>query len=417
MEKPNQRGATLFSRLGIGLAAVFLVGFGILLWARGGYNFSPGPVTAATKPGVTLEGFASHAAFEDQCSLCHDPLHGNQNTKCIECHTEIASQIQTHQGTHGLLDPTLQCSSCHTEHKGRDFNPVQDALLTFNHNQTNFPLAGIHGQIACTDCHKNNIYDQARPDCASCHQEPPQHVGMFGVACSNCHNSITWKPASVNGVVFNHDAVGFSLVLHAKDYNGQPIGCTTCHTSSDMKNYNPSTCATCHTQHDPTFMQAHITQYGSSCTTCHDGVDRMHNFSHNTFFVLDGAHSTLDCAQCHANQQFHGTPTACSACHQEPTSHAGSFGLKCDACHTTTAWQPAMLKAHSFPLDHGVTTGQVPCQTCHPSTDATYTCYGCHDHQVDEITQRHARVGITDAALAACESCHLDGLVHPAKTP
>ena len=74
MESHDPRNSPLFSRLGIGIAVVFLVGFGIVFWLRGGANFNPGPVTAMAQSGVSYGGFISHAAFENQCSLCHDPL-------------------------------------------------------------------------------------------------------------------------------------------------------------------------------------------------------------------------------------------------------------------------------------------------------------------------------------------------------
>ncbi len=417
MGSPELRSASSYSRLGIGVAVLFLAGFGIAFLLRGWSLFNPGQVTAISKAGVTYGGFSSHAAFENQCSLCHNPLQGNQNTLCIQCHTEIAAEIKGGQGLHAGLVSNQVCSSCHQEHQGRDFNPIQNALLAFDHNLTSFPLSGKHGTIPCADCHANNIYNQAQTSCVSCHSEPVQHAGMFGLDCANCHNSNAWTPATVNGAGYNHETTGFSLALHTKGYDGQPLACTACHTSTDMSHFDQSPCASCHNQHDPTFMQAHLVQYGPDCTTCHDGVDRMHNFSHDAFFTLDGAHAALQCTQCHANYQYRYTATACSACHQEPATHAGIFGLQCAACHTTQAWEPAMLQAHSFPLNHGVTTGQVTCQTCHPTTYADYTCYSCHDHQVDEIKQSHAQVGISGDALTACDTCHLDGQVHQAKTP
>jgi hypothetical protein len=40
----------------------------------------------------------------------------------------------------------------------------------------------------------------------------------------------------------------------------------------------------------------------------------------------------------------------------------------------------------------------------------TNTCYGCHDHTVENIQKSHAKVKLpSGTALEACTACHLDG--------
>ena len=177
----------------------------------------------------------------------------------MNCHSDIASQVQNKQGLHGRLDNVDQCASCHAEHKGRSFDPTNEAVKAFNHNLTGFPLDGKHGQIQCDACHMNNRYDQSKPDCVSCHTEPQVHTGLLGTDCQTCHNSNTWKPASFQAKPFDHTNTRFTLNLHAVDYAGNPINCTTCHTG-DPSNTTTQSCITCHNNHDQTFMQKHLAQ-------------------------------------------------------------------------------------------------------------------------------------------------------------
>jgi hypothetical protein len=134
----------------------------------------------------------------------------------------------------------------------------------------------------------------------------------------------------------------------------------------------------------------------------------MSGFNHEAIFPLDGKHADIPCQDCHAGQVFAGTPKACAQCHAEPAIHAGFFGLDCQYCHTSQAWSPALLRMHSFPLDHGE-EGEVACQTCHTGGYVEYTCYGCHEHEPGDIVEKHQEEGIQDEALLDCVVCHPAG--------
>lgn len=101
-----------------------------------------------------------------------------------------------------------------------------------------------------------------------------------------------------------------------------------------------------------------------------------------------------------------GEPHECSACHEEPTVHAGQFGLNCSRCHTLQAWKPALLTRHTFLLDHGG-EGPVSCQTCHTQTYSEYTCYECHDHNPEQMREKHAEEDIFE--FENCVECHPTG--------
>ena len=368
-----------------------------------------------SSPGVTLQEFNSHADFENNCALCHQPLATEQASLCQECHTDVRSQLEQKIGTHGRLKKVEQCSACHGEHKGREFDPVQTALDTFNHNQTPFPLTGKHAQSECADCHKESIYGGTKSDCAACHIEPALHKGMFGLDCAKCHTDTAWKPGQIKGLAFDHSQANFSMVRHTTGYDNQPLACTTCHNGPTEK-FDQQTCAACHTRHPPAaqpaaidFLTKHVETYGADCLQCHDGADRMRGFKHEQVFPLTGKHSTVTCDTCHAEKKFRSTSGQCIACHAEPEIHLHFFGLKCEYCHASDAWQPALLHAHNFPLDHGG-QGEVACETCHTERYAIHTCYGCHDHTAEGIRNSHKKVELPQGiTLDDCATCHLDG--------
>jgi hypothetical protein len=99
-------------------------------------------------------------------------------------------------------------------------------------------------------------------------------------------------------------------------------------------------------------------------------------------------------------------PHECRACHEEPDVHAEMFGLNCARCHTLAAWKPALLFRHTFELDHGG-EGRVACQTCHTQSYAENTCYECHDHEPQDMEDKHAQEEIYE--FEGCAVCHPTG--------
>lgn len=229
--------------------------------------------------------------------------------------------------------------------------------------------------------------------------------------CHSDHQGRDFNPTLAAVEFFDHGLARFSLVKHETNYDGTDMDCAACHSQGDYGSVADGVCQDCHAGYDPDFMQLHNENYGEECQACHDGLDRMSNFDHGQVFLLEGRHGEIECAECHAKRVFAGTPKQCVACHMEPESHAGLFGLECGACHTATAWIPATLLEHSFPLRHGLESGEPPtaCATCHATSYVEYTCYGCHEHQADEMAQKHSEEGITAAELPACVNCHPGG--------
>lgn len=173
----------------------------------------------------------------------------------------------------------------------------------------------------------------------------------------------------------------------------------------------------------------------------------------------------MDCAGCHQEGHSRGTDPRCAACHAEPSSHAGMFGLDCIQCHNSDAWKPARINGLAFDhaqsgfslIKHTVESDGQPirCAACHAGQAAregekfnTRTCVDCHaahppkDQQpAGEFLTRHIEIYGSDClqchdgtdrmrgfsheavfsltgqhASLACESCHAEKKFHNTPT-
>lgn len=99
-------------------------------------------------------------------------------------------------------------------------------------------------------------------------------------------------------------------------------------------------------------------------------------------------------------------PHSCVSCHAEPEVHANRFGLDCSRCHGLESWTPALLTRHVFALDHG-SEEALECQVCHAANYVEHTCYGCHEHQPEQMATAHTTE--TGYEMSPCGSCHPTG--------
>ncbi len=319
------------------------------------------------------------------CADCHgDEIAHFELAACGECHGRLdKARTDAHRTAFGN-----GCLDCH--------DGKETIGKKFDHNQTGFQLAGVHAGAGCAACHAGarslaDLRDTSQ-DCYACHAKDDEHNGQFGTRCAACHNPEDWEQ-----VAFDHAASAFPLT--GKHQNAD---CETCHQDGIFKG-TPQDCASCHSQDDK-----HNGQFGPDCAACHTTTGwEAASFDHTlASFALTGAHIQVECAQCHTNQVFQGTPTACSACHADPEYHRDLFGSNCENCHNTGAWVPAAYdEPHRFPINHGDSRNS--CQVCHPTMLSAYTCYGCHEHTQANIAGEHREEGISD--FNDCVRCHATG--------
>ena len=352
-----------------------------------------GPAGSLTNANVSNSDHAAlgfsltaHAKLQDGTAFSCKDCHANGYVAfdlpvCTTCHTQMnATTMQAHVTAYGT-----QCLACH--------DGIDTYGKAFDHSTTLFKLTGKHTSLDCYACHKGDLkladMKSTSAQCVACHQKDDNHKGSFGTDCGACHTTDNWTQAT-----FDHSKSAFQLTgAHVN------VACAQCHINNVFKG-TPTTCYACHQSKD-----IHNGSFGQDCGSCHK-TDAWADvtFDHSkSAFPLTGAHVTVACTKCHVNNVFKGTATQCVSCHADPAYHAGLFGTDCASCHTTTAWTPASFKlAHTFPINHGRASS---CQSCHPTTLSTYTCFSCHDQT--QMINRHAEEGITD--ISNCVHCHASG--------
>ena len=431
--------------------------------------------------GFTLVGV--HAT--QQCLTCH--VNGNYslpNAACINCH--LADFNGTTNPPHQSAGFPQDCTICH----GSSITNWTSA--TFNHSTTGFALTGAHTSLQCAQCHVNNNYSLPNGACWNCHQtdyngttNPAHKAANFPQDCSGCHTTTNW-----GGATFNHTTTGFALVgvhatqqcaachvggnytltsaacwnCHQTDYNGAtnpphaaagfPQDCTLCHgtaiTNWTSATFNHATtgftltgahtslqCAQCHVNSNYSLTSAacwncHQADYNTTtnpphaaqgfpqdCSGCHTTTNWLGaTFNHaTTGFTLTGMHATLQCSQCHVNNNYALTSAACWNCHQadynatnNPPHASAGFPQDCSVCHSTTNWSGATFTHPSSPLAltgyHATMLTNNQCSLCHVGNNYTSTpsdCWSCHQTDYNNTTNpNHAAAGFAQT----CNSCH-----------
>ena len=394
------------------------------------------------------------------CASCHTDVHKSEfGTTCDRCHTtrsfvDVARMARAHELTRFPLRGAhvgVSCEGCHTgsvpgqgqyrgrpttcvgchagtfrsatspDHQGAGFS--QDCAschdvstwhsAKYDHNLTQFALAGAHRAVNCAGCHADRVFKGKPMACMSCHAPdynktaaPPHAASAFPTLCTTCHGVQAWK-----GATFDHSTTQFPLT----GAHGLAL-CSGCHADNVFKGKS-SVCQSCHQKDFAASQRPPHSQLGftSACADCHTtaawkGAPYDHSV---TRFPLTGAHRTATCNDCHANGVFRGRVSTCVSCHQgvfdksvNPPHVASGFPVTCQLCHSTTAW-----KGGSF--SHDVTlfplTGAhraASCAGCHGDNifkGKTTSCQSCHQKNFDASARPpHSALGFS----SACASCH-----------
>jgi hypothetical protein len=237
--------------------------------------------------------------------------------------------------------------------------------------------------------------------------------GPLTIPCENCHTAAGWRPIRTVPE-FDHNKTKYPLRgLHEK------VACTLCHVKPVFTDVGKN-CADCHAD-------IHRRQFGPNCAQCHTvqgwDVATQQVKNHQNRFPLFGAHSAVQCSECHkgaATGIYFGLSTECSSCHLKefqqttnPNHVAAKFSTKCDTCHNFDSWLGAKFD-HSttgFLLTNG--HANVPCASCHIDNNynlqiAPTDCgnSGCHLTMWQHTTTPvHSTSGPAFAA-SNCANCH-----------
>jgi len=235
------------------------------------------------------------------CRQCHAKLvFRDTPTRCATCHADI------HRRQMGGT-----CEQCHTV-KG-----WKVGVQSVRDHSARFPLIGGHAATECESCHRGAAvaqYAGLSTTCLSCHQKNyfatqsiDHRAAGFPLTCDSCHVVDSWLRVNFDHTRFT----GFALTgMHAK------LDCASCHLGGRYK----GTTADCYSCHIKDYVAASNPNYvaagfPTSCSVCHNANTWIGAvFDHaKTKFPLAGAHIKLQCAQCHINNKFAGTPAYCES--------------------------------------------------------------------------------------------------------
>jgi hypothetical protein len=206
-------------------------------------------------------------------------LHPNKSPQaCADCHKDV-HQGQFLQDKNDKNDNAKNVNDCAACHKTTSF-----ADLSFDHEQSRFPLVGKHKEAACAGCHKT---EKPAKGSAFVRYKP------LGTSCGDCHTDI-------------HQG----QFLAAESRPGDELA-------------GGASGATSPTARD--------------CDFCHETTGfKKTLFEHDnrrfTTFALEGKHAKIPCARCHPEVRLTPTittvryrpiPRACEDCHVD--YHHGTF--------------------------------------------------------------------------------------------
>lgn len=291
------------------------------------------------------------------------------------------------------------CNLCHVPER---WDVMRDEFQFDHEKETGVALRGAHAKAACLRCHNDfgPVGAYSSRGCGGCHLDP--HEQQLGADCSICHEEENWRP---QGIIAEHARNGFPLVgRHAV------VTCDLCHRNAPTGDYKgaPRACEACHGADlaRATSPDHAANGWTADCERCHSPTAwDLAGFRHSGF-PLTGAHSSLQCTDCHLGGNFTTLPVDCYSCHQNDyegtTFHAAAnFSHDCRQCHSTSRWTPSNFQ-HTWPLTgkHATTD----CLLCHVGSNFTSTptdCWSCHSDDFGNGPNH-----VTGNFSHECQTCH-----------
>ncbi len=244
--------------------------------------YSPAPLSDPhARAQLVSQTQIARAPNANSCTTCHS-LTGSMEQNCASCHTTQAfssAPLDAHAAA------GVGCSTCHSEHKGRDFRPAVAAL------SADFQR-GVVADNTCTGCHSDankRLYNGKRVF--------TPHSGTFGYPVVNgkwewdglTETAVREKPEGVRQLLAawpatneneRRNAQFHALHLHRvravgglKANEAGELTCSSCHTRWGVgldRETPQKTCALCHNgSTDARTGRALIAADAPNCTSCH----------------------------------------------------------------------------------------------------------------------------------------------------
>lgn len=398
---------------------LMIVAVTLALLLTGWQAFNPGPLTALAGRNVSLGGYASHAEFERQCGLCHQPLGQTMSELCQDCHTNVRAQIEGQSGLHGKVNPSTRCADCHPDHVGREFAIGQAALpyfdaLSMHFSQVHHAVDYAGAPMECTGCHNvdDPSYAPAVDLCRDCHAANDvdgmrQHDAAYGTACLDCHDGEDRMSD------LDHASTGFALEAKHAD-----LACVACHVGEREQGAQmfaglSTTCVDCH--ENPVL---HAGYFGDRCEECHAPSgwltvrwkDQYFNHTFTGFnlarHALDYAGAAITCKSCHPESLGGFDAQACIDCHRAESliwldSHQMIKGKDCIGCHDGVDRMATFNHDLYYPLEGRHL--EALCVACHAAGEAEETYAGLPSQCKDCHPEPELHAGVFGVE---CQHCH-----------
>ncbi len=341
-------------RVGVVFGVIIAAGFILIKVTHATYLLSPGELSNVKMGGGMLGGVASHAELERKCSHCHAPVHCVEDTRCQDCHMDIATDRTDISTLHGRLPGVTKCQNCHPEHNGADADLTLLPYLNVDH----YLLAGFSlekhvtnydgSSMNCESCHTQDVNLIETIDCVECHSGYDHdyiasHIEKFGKACAECHDG---SDRMLTGFV--HEPY-FSLQGGHRE-----LECSQCHNKEQYVDL-ASTCNSCHEE-----PEVHAGVFGTTCENCHSAIAWVPaQLKQHAFGLQHGGEPIDDCQTCHT-ETF--TACDCGSCHKDEELNLAQMNQQAEQ-------QGLMVQsnnANNNPSDHTGPEMQ-DCLSCHPN--------------------------------------------------
>jgi len=321
--------------------------------------------------------------------------------------------------------------------------------------------AGVHGGLACGDCH-TNIKEYPHPkkiakvECAACHEEQARAVpasahGALGAeACQSCHGPAHYaQPAAalvpqLCAQCHGSEVKELASSVHgaaAKKGDPQSPNCSSCHgpvhrilpadnpQSSVAKKNLPDTCAACHS--NPEFVARHSIPFAHPVEayrlSVHGRAVAAGNTAAATCSDCHGSHGILPDQNPRSKINHWNVPATCAACHSE-IAKVYNQSIHGQAVARGSPDAPVCTDCHG---EHVILAPENPQSPVSPARVSTVTCGRCHNNELLDArynlptnrmpTYAESYHGLESSAgsqtVANCASCHGVHNIFPSSDP
>ncbi len=348
-----------------------------------------------------------HEGEWSSCTDCHTDPNNISVFSCTNCHKN-PKMDEEHRKVKGYVYNNPACLGCH---------PTGDKDNIFDHDNTAFPLTGVHQTTECTACHTNGGFEGLTTGCVDCHQKDydaslnPSHNKLrLSKDCASCHNTDPdWAPARFD--------VHNDYYLLEGAHAGIATDCAKCHNGDYTT--TPNECVGCHRDaYDGAKNPDHArVKFSTDCEMCHTQSEwKPSTFDHDGQFfpIYSGKHEGewSACTDCHTDAN-NIMVVSCTNCHKNPDTDEEHKKVKgyiysdaaCLGCHPTGDGDDVFdHDMTAFPL-----TGEhqnTECFACHTNGNfegLSGACVGCHQKDYDaSINPSHTKLNLS----TDCAGCH-----------